>query len=146
MTIIPKGTKTIAFNNALQLADKIKAKNDEIELKKQIFEHSQAQLYREMNELKQEIKINCELFEHGWFYVGTSSTDCDCVQSYDVRKFQSLKSFRKYCEGVYNWAEGPTSISIISKKEYDEERHHPTRSRDRIMEAYENGHGSSVLV
>jgi hypothetical protein len=146
MTNTPKGTKTIALNNALKAVELLAQKQNEIKEKTQIFERSLRSLNDDISRIKEEIKINSFLHEYGWFYVGVSSTDCDCVQSYYVRKFQSIKRFYRFCDSVMSWAEGPTSISIITKGDYDEERQHPTRSRDRIMEAYENGNGRSIVV
>jgi hypothetical protein len=35
---------------------------------------------------------------------------------------------------------------MITKEQYDDERREPTRDRDRIMEAFENGRGYSIYV
>lgn len=146
MSNTPKGTKSIALVALSNVTATLLDKQKELELKRQIFEKSQRQVINEIDTLKEELKINTYLYKFGWFYVGVYSTDCDLVQSYYVRKFQSLKRYRKFIDKVYECAEGPTTISIISKSDYNMEKQHPTKSRDRIMEAYENGNGRSVIV
>lgn len=142
----PKGTKTIALNNLCNTTAALMDKQQELKMKREIFDRSQRSLINEIDNLKEEIKAHSFLLKYGWLYVGVSSTDCDCVQMYYVRKFQSLKRFKKFSQSVYENAEGATYISIITKADYDLEREHPTRSRDRIMEAYENGNGRSIIV
>jgi hypothetical protein len=89
------------------------------------------------------------LANYGWIYVEIWSRDCDMCESTSVRKFQSIHKYFKFWESVGEWAEGPVGITTISKQEYDA-YHKPNndlgRVRDRIMEAYENGNGTSINV
>jgi hypothetical protein len=98
---------------------------------------------------KEAFKFRVKLLKQkGIIYYSIQSIDCDMVESYRVYKstyFKKLKDWDDYVEKTYVWAEGPTSIEMLTKEEYelalDQEY-----SRDRIMEAYENGHGSSIIV
>ena len=70
-------------------------------------------------------------------------------ESTSVFKTQSLKKYNKRIQDAYEWAEGPMSFSIITKEEYDAFKkpgNRLGRTRDRIMEAYENGNGTSIYV
>lgn len=142
----PKGTKLNALIKVGDIAQQIIDLNKEQQLRRIEFDRSIRTLNNQESRLKDELKMYSYLMKYGFFFVGVSSTDCDCVQSYNVYKFQSVKKFHKFCEYTAEGAEGQLSISLISKSDYDEERQHPTRSRDRIMEAYENGNGRSVVV
>ena len=74
------------------------------------------------------------------------SRDCDmCERSY-VDKFQgSRKAYETYKNMCYEGAEGPMSFEEINKSEYEESKG-ITHTRDRILEAYENGNGNSIYV
>jgi hypothetical protein len=137
-----KGTKQIALSNITKICEQLTG----IEFNRNKLERELRQLANDKETLIDELKMNSYLSQFGWFYIGISSTDCDCVQSYSVQKFQSIKSYCKYRDNRLDWADGPTYFAIISKSDYDLEREHPTRNRDRIMEAYENGNGSSIIV
>ena len=79
-------------------------------------------------------------------YYSFYGRDCDMcewgyVEIYDAGK----KSFERMQKKELEWADGPMSWTIIAKGEYEEyknERYH----RDRVMEAYENGRGTSIYV
>lgn len=101
---------------------------------------------RKIERMKQEIDMNKSLSKHGWIYVSSWSRDCDMCESTRVSKYQSIKAYYKAEQQFGESLEGPGSFCIISKEEYDNERREPTRSRDRIMEAYENGNGYSIYV
>lgn len=79
-------------------------------------------------------------------YYDYYSRDCDmCERSY-VEKFQgSRKAYKKMKENAYEWAEGPMEFNEISKDEYNQ-RAGIVNTRDRILEAYENGNGTSIYV
>jgi hypothetical protein len=89
------------------------------------------------------------LRQYGWIYASVWSRDCDMCESTSVFKTQSLKKYNKRILDAYEWAEGPMSFSIITKEEYDAFKkpgNRLGRTRDRIMEAYENGNGTSIYV
>lgn len=88
-----------------------------------------------------------------WYYEKTdkvvyyyySSTDCDMCTSAGYGYTLGERAFREYEQDMYEGAEGPTQIEKISKEEYleNKDEHY---FRDRIMEAYENGNGTSIIV
>ncbi len=79
-------------------------------------------------------------------YYSYWSRDCDMCESSGVGVFYGgMKKYLKWQEESLEWAEGPSGSSFISKEEYEAEKGH-TSHRDRIMEAYENGNGSSIYV
>jgi len=74
------------------------------------------------------------------------SRDCDMCESSGVDVFYgSKKAYEAYLNNFYEGLEGPGSMNIIPKEEY-EERKGLTYQRDRVMEAYENGNGTSIYV
>lgn len=77
------------------------------------------------------------------YHVLTWSRDCDMCESSNVRIHHSYislaRSYANYIENL-EWAEGPSSWEIV---EPTPEMHH---TRDRAMEAFENGRGTSVYV
>lgn len=101
---------------------------------------------RKIERVKEEIKMSESLMKHGWIYVSAWSRDCDMCESTRVYKFQSIKAYYKAYNSFGESLEGPGSFDIITKEQYDGERREPTRSRDRIMEAFENGRGYSIYV
>lgn len=101
---------------------------------------------RKIERVNEEIKLSESLFKHGWIYVIAWSRDCDMCESTRVYKFQSIKAYYKAQERFGESLEGPGSFYMITKEQYDDERREPTRDRDRIMEAFENGRGYSIYV
>jgi hypothetical protein len=101
---------------------------------------------RKIERVNEEIKLSESLIKYGWIYVSTWSRDCDMCESTRVYKFQSIKAYYKANDSFGESLEGPGSFSIITKEQYDEERREPTRDRDRILEAFENGNGYSIYV
>lgn len=85
----------------------------------------------------------CE--NNGKIFVEESGMDCDCVQySGIVREIPAtLKAFEAFENDVYDNAEGPASVSILTPEEAAETSYH---SRDRILEAFEDGHSHSVTM
>lgn len=80
------------------------------------------------------------------YRVMTWSRDCDMCESTRVRTYYTYisltQAYASYIENL-EWAEGPSSWELVDPKEYPEEA---THSRDRIMEAFENGNGTSLFV
>lgn len=77
------------------------------------------------------------------YHVYQWSRDCDMCESSDVSVHMSyislVKSYSGYIENL-EWAEGPSSWEIVEPQP----EFHGTR--DRAMEAFENGRGSSLYV
>jgi hypothetical protein len=105
-----------------------------------------ADFERKLERIKLEMEMNVSLAKYGWIFVKGWSRDCDMCESTRVYKFQSIKAYYKLEKNFYEWLEGPGYLNLISKDEYDSEHKEPTRSRDRILEAYENGNGFSIYV
>lgn len=73
------------------------------------------------------------------------SRDCDmCESTSSGVVLGGEKAWDKMMDRTAEWAEGPVSYDRISKEEYEEFIAPPVR--DRIMEAYENGNGTSIYV
>ena len=105
-----------------------------------------ADFERKLERIKLEMEMNVSLAKYGWIFVKGWSRDCDMCESTRVYKFQSIKAYYKAYDSFGESLEGPGSFSIITKEQYDEERREPTRDRDRILEAFENGNGYSIYV
>jgi hypothetical protein len=103
----------------------------------------------QLDRLREEIELSNCLKEYGWIYIETWSRDCDMCESSSVSKYQSIKAYHKAVERACEWAEGPVTFTIITKDQYNayaKPGNRLGRTRDRIMEAYENGNGSSIYV
>lgn len=78
-------------------------------------------------------------------YYSYFSRDCDMCEVSYVREFLGgRKNYEKMKEKSYEWAEGPTYFTEISREEYEMEKGE-YHMRDRVMENYENG-GNGYLV
>lgn len=77
------------------------------------------------------------------YYVMSWSRDCDMFESTCVDKVNSytelMKHYKGYLRGL-EWAEGPSSWQLM------EETEEGRWSRDRAMEAFENGRGNCLSV
>ena len=80
-------------------------------------------------------------------YTVVETTDCDMCTSTSFVKYENGFEYIAYQEDESNfeWLEGPYSENFISEEEYLEYQGQ-SFTRDRIMEAYENGNGNSVVV
>jgi hypothetical protein len=83
------------------------------------------------------------LAEQGGIHVIKWERDCDCAEWTSSHKFKSREEFEKFCDLRYAYAEGPVSISVVSKKQYTE---FVPESHDRVLEAFEDGKGTSVVI
>lgn len=115
-----------------------------------------------INDLSKKVNSLFRLYldaNDGYVYLGHWSRDCDCVEGHSVRRIKPLdddgnrRSAEQMSElideiiGEENeWADGPFSIYLINKAEYDEFVENPAPSRDRIMEAFEDGNPSPFCV
>jgi len=92
---------------------------------------------------------NMEIFRalNFWdvIYMDYFSRDCDMCETSSVSKFPNYYSYRVAEASQAEWADGPFSYTPISKNEY-KDRKGFSSSRDRILEAYENGNGNSIYV
>jgi hypothetical protein len=141
------GTKRKAIESLLVNVDRVELLK-ELKLRQQeLFKRKVLDSFdRDIQRLEEEIEMNKSLANYGWIYVKAWSRDCDMCESTRVYKFQSIKAYYKAYDSFCEWLEGPGSFHPITKDEYDDEMREPTRSRDRIMEAYENGNGTSIYV
>lgn len=92
---------------------------------------------------EEELKAQETLKNNHQIFIYLSSTDCDLVSSGKVKAINSFADFDEYVENTYDWAEGPTSIDVLSHGEYlnaDEFR------KDHITEAFENGQGMQIII
>lgn len=78
-----------------------------------------------------------EVFCSSW------SRDCDNCEGSASHRFDNEKEFQLFREDFYEGAEGPCSVERITKEQYDE---FEASFRDRNMEAFENGRGTSTLI
>lgn len=140
-------TKEKAIENYFQL-------DARLEILKSLKSHEEYKFERlvlsdfnnKIERVKEEIKLSESLIKHGWIYVSAWSRDCDMCESTRVCRFQSIKAYYKAMKEFGESLEGAGSFVMITKEQYDDERREPTRSRDRIMEAFENGRGYSIYV
>jgi hypothetical protein len=83
-------------------------------------------------------------------YYSYFSRDCDmCESEYHAVFTKGKKAWREYVDSEIEGAEGPIGICIVTKQEYEEWLMYSggkAYSRDRILEAYENGNGRSIYV
>lgn len=81
-------------------------------------------------------------------YYSVWSRDCDMCESTDFCKHDTYADYHNMLNDpeFYGSFEGATSIDIISKERYDDNCNKPRIVRDRVMEAFENGNGTSFYV
>lgn len=81
-------------------------------------------------------------------YVYTWSRDCDMCESDNVMVCRSLVAFYTIVECFYDSAEGPCTIEVITKEQYEEyiKENCGTsgKIRDRVLEAFEDGRNHNV--
>jgi hypothetical protein len=141
------GTRQKALASLLESADKLQLVKDLKARQEYLFQRRVIDDFnRKIDTIENEIEMNKSLVKNGWIYVKAWSRDCDMCESTRVYKFQSIKAYYKAYDSFCEWLEGPGSFHLITKDEYDDEMREPTRSRDRIMEAFENGRGYSIYV
>ena len=76
-------------------------------------------------------------------YIYFWSRDCDMCESTTFHKIYGQKALDRFIEASALDAEGPQGWDRITKEEFELST---DSTRDRIMEAYENGHGTSIYV
>ncbi len=98
-------------------------------------------------------KINQRAKDHeaiaGWtskgfthIYVYTWQRDCDCAEWSMATKVEpTYEAYILFQDMIYRGAEGPVSMHIMSPTEYVAFK---PRTRDRVLEAFENGSSYNV--
>lgn len=91
--------------------------------------------------------------ENGMLHFHVWQRDCDHASWNSVSKCPAnVSAYNAYLDDLYEYAEGPVRVTMISAKEYNafgrKDRKGVTKSdrneRDYILEAYEDGHPHSV--
>jgi len=82
------------------------------------------------------------IYWHCW------SRDCDMCEASSFGVTYGRKSWNKTVDEFYEYAceEGPGQIYRITEEEFHINGGEGTSTRDRVMEAYENGNGTSIWV
>lgn len=79
---------------------------------------------------------------HGMTALEVWQRDCDCAEWTTMRDVKpTLEAFDDLVNEIYEIAEGPVSIRVISPREVDDWEPY---DRDRVLEAFENGRNYSV--
>jgi len=114
---------------------------------KQLYNRVRFELIRSYNINRRNFKVwlKYKLLRSKVYYYW-SSTDCDLCTASGYGSTNSIKEYNRVVESMYEDAEGSTSIYIVSKEEWEDYGDHQFRSRDRILEAYENGDGRKVIL
>ena len=79
----------------------------------------------------------------GVLYVEVWRRDCDMCEATSLYTFESADEFFAWRREAYKWAEGPMRISFLDPNEVEDFEPH---FRDRALEAFENGRGTSIYV
>ncbi len=95
-------------------------------------------------DLKLSIKAKAAYLQIWPVYFETFSRDCDCAESTRAYRFPCYwLAIRNLSAKADDWSEGPFHYHQISRREYD--AFEPS-TRDRILEAFEDGRGSAVIL
>jgi len=116
-------------------------KNDISALTKRVLEidEERGRNDRKIASLREENKIlharlkeeGCKVYASIWF------RDCDMAEGSYAYEFDSFEEFKEWEKREYESAEGPMSISLITKEQFD---NFQSSSRDLVLEAFEDGH------
>jgi hypothetical protein len=87
-------------------------------------------------------KMESDIKNHGAFNMRLFSRDCDCHESTSLCTFESIEEYEECADEVFDCAEGETHFTYISHLAAQE---FEGSSRDRVMEAFENGGGNFFL-
>ena len=87
-----------------------------------------------------------KIYKYEKIYTSNWARDCDMCEKTTFREFDTRKDYEDFLENEAEWAEGPSRSTEISEEEYNECSNQPNEVRDRIMEAYEDGRGFSIIV
>lgn len=93
---------------------------------------------RELQEDRERLLVDPEpVYAAIWF------RDCDCAEASYARKFENEKEFQIWRDDFYESAEGPCSATRCTKEQYEA---FEESTRDRALEAFEDGRGTAVLI
>jgi len=99
--------------------------------------------YTALRELRNQ-RLIAIVQKHGVICVKLFSRDCDCAESTTYHSFASAQDFLEFEYRAYENAEGLTYFEFVS---WDEYRRKPDAgSRDRALEAYENGNHMRAVI
>ena len=90
---------------------------------------------------KQKVKRLATMLNPLPIYYVVDSIDCDHCRSVSAGRAANGYQYLKARDNAYCWAEGPTSVCRISKKDFEGFQSY---QRDYILEAFEDGHPHSV--
>ena len=102
-----------------------------------------------LKKIRKQIIHNYKMrFDNTPIYYSLFSRDCDMCESTSYGKSNSYREHYNWLNDAeqWDWVEGATSVDEISRDEYLHYADEPIVVRDRIMEAFENGRGSSFYV
>ena len=87
-------------------------------------------------------------FEKEIIYYSVTSMDCDLCEATNFGTKSSYKEYHDWMNDsdAWDWVEGRTSVQLHTKDEWEEYNEQPRRTRDYIMEAFEDGRGSHVTI
>jgi len=74
------------------------------------------------------------------------SMDCDLCSSEGYGKSKNISEYLENERDFWDSVEGRSDMHLVSKEEYLEHKDIEFKSRDYIMEAYENGNGRNVIL
>lgn len=100
----------------------------------------EAQKVREVK-LKLDIETSIEMYGSAYFEIW--SRDCDMVESTCYVEINSYEEYESMEYDLAENAEGPFFCNLISQEHYINAIPY---TRDRVMEAYENGKGNSIYI
>ena len=91
-----------------------------------------------------QFKSLLEAFDtYGYIYMSKWERDCDCAE-WTVRfKFNSLEECWATIEDSYNGAEGPVAWNLLNPEEWECVTE---GTRDRVLEAFENGNSAPYFL
>lgn len=99
-------------------------------------------------ELRERLNVKhrlAECAENGKVLIVESGRDCDCVE-YDGKCYTidaSIDAYSKLYDEIADWADGPFWLSMDRPSNAHKYKY---TSRDRILEAFEDGHPHLVYV
>lgn len=105
--------------------------------------------YKE-NRAKEQALIQEQIAKYGGVLLVRSGTDCDCVDYSYARKNTEIKNLSDLDKARFDQvesADGPCSLAIVSEEEFMMHGGDGSSfTHDHIMEAFENGRGTCVVV
>lgn len=125
--------------------DRWRARNEALLLKVLNGEEDRG-LHRRINERAALAARIASCAENGVVSIHESGMDCDCVTFSGILRHAvpaTLYAVNKEMCDAQQWADGPLHLTVISPSEAKGVEY---KSRDNVMEAYEDGHPHSVVA